>query len=94
MERTTQGRGGLLVNLYRDRSVSDTLIQKISKISKNLDEIKICHVCGTHEHVITHYGIRALLPENVQVVSGPGCPVCVTTQGEIEAAVNIAERGL
>ncbi|HNZ60650.1 MAG TPA: hydrogenase formation protein HypD [Methanofastidiosum sp.] len=81
------------MDLYRDRSVSDTLIQKISKISKNLDEIKICHVCGTHEHVITHYGIRALLPDNVQVVSGPGCPVCVTTQGEIEAAVNAAEKG-
>lgn len=80
------------MDLYKDRSAADTIIRKISEISKDLGEVKLCHVCGTHEHVITHYGIRALLPENVQVVSGPGCPVCVTTQGEIEAAVKVAEK--
>ncbi|HOC78081.1 MAG TPA: hydrogenase formation protein HypD [Methanofastidiosum sp.] len=81
------------MDLYKDRIASDILIKKIEAMAKDIDEIKLCHVCGTHEHVITHYGIRALLPKNIQVVSGPGCPVCVTTQGEIEAAVKVAEKG-
>lgn len=81
------------MDLYKDRIASDKIARKISDLSKDLGEVKLCHVCGTHEHVITHYGIRTLLPENVQVVSGPGCPVCVTTQGEIEAAVKVAEKG-
>ncbi|KYC53036.1 MAG: Hydrogenase formation hypA family protein [Candidatus Methanofastidiosum methylothiophilum] len=81
------------MDVYKDRKTSDIIIKKINDIAIGLGNQKICHVCGTHEHVITHYGIRALLPKNIEVVSGPGCPVCVTTQGEIEAAVKVAEEG-
>ncbi|CAJ36659.1 hydrogenase formation protein HypD [Methanocella arvoryzae] len=56
-------------------------------------EIKIMHVCGTHEYTITKSGIRSLLPANVKVVMGPGCPVCVTPQSEIDACVELAEQG-
>ncbi len=40
--------------------------------------IRVIHVCGTHEQTITKHGIRTLLPDNLEVLSGPGCPVCVT----------------
>ena len=66
------------MDLYKDRIASDILI-KIEAMHKDLDEIKLCHVCGTHEHVITHYGIRRYCQKY------PSCfwawvPVCVTTQ--------------
>ena len=41
-------------------------------------EIRIMEVCGTHTHEIFRLGIRSILPDNIQLISGPGCPVCVT----------------
>ena len=51
------------------------------------------HVCGSHEWTITHFGIRTLLPENVEVRAGPGCPVCVTPAADIDAAVRLSMEG-
>ena len=50
----------------------------------------VMHVCGTHEHTIARAGLRALLPRNVELLAGPGCPVCVTPQEEIARAAAIA----
>jgi hydrogenase expression/formation protein HypD len=49
-------------------------------------------VCGTHTMAIFRHGIRALLPETITLLSGPGCPVCVTAQGDIDAFVELARR--
>lgn len=49
-------------------------------------------VCGTHTVSIFRNGIRAMLPENLRLVSGPGCPVCVTAQRHIDAAIDLASR--
>ena len=68
------------------------LAEQIEKLAAGR-EIKIMHVCGTHEYAITKSGIRSLLPPNVKVVMGPGCPVCVTPQSEIDAIVELAEQG-
>ena len=68
-------------------------IELIKKLSAKLNkDIKIMHVCGSHEHVICKYGIREVLPENITVIPGPGCPVCVTTQREIDTAIYLAEK--
>ena len=57
--------------------------------------LRIMEVCGTHTHEIFRLGIRKLLPENIQLISGPGCPVCVTPAGFIDEAVFLAmERGV
>jgi hydrogenase expression/formation protein HypD len=72
-----------------------TLTKKIATHIKSLTppyEIKICHVCGTHEWTITHYGLRTLLPENVKVIAGPGCPVCILPAAEIDEAISLALR--
>ncbi len=52
------------------------------------------HVCGTHEQSITKHGLRAILPKNVRLISGPGCPVCVTPAKEVDAAVELARQGI
>lgn len=50
-------------------------------------------VCGTHTMAIGRYGIRSLLPDNIHLISGPGCPVCVTVPGYIDAAIALADAG-
>ena len=56
--------------------------------------LRIMEVCGTHTHEIFRLGIRKLLPKQVTLISGPGCPVCVTPVGYIDEAVFLAlERG-
>ena len=51
-------------------------------------------VCGTHSHAIARYGLRELLPDNLRLVSGPGCPVCVTPPEVIDAALELAGSGV
>jgi hydrogenase expression/formation protein HypD len=51
------------------------------------------HVCGTHEAAIARSGLRSVLPKNIKIVMGPGCPVCITPQGEIDAALAIVNKG-
>ena len=56
--------------------------------------LRIMEVCGTHTHEIFRLGIRGMLPEQVDLISGPGCPVCVTPVGFIDEAVWLAEHGV
>ncbi|WP_297062797.1 hydrogenase formation protein HypD [Thermococcus sp.] len=82
-----------VVQPYRDRGIAQKLVEKIREEAKTLDdEIRIMHVCGTHEDTITRSGIRSLLPENVKVVSGPGCPVCITPVEDIVAMQLIMKK--
>lgn len=53
-------------------------------------KFRLMEVCGTHTHEIFRLGIRNLLPENIELISGPGCPVCVTQVGFIDEAVMLA----
>jgi len=55
-------------------------------------QINIMEVCGTHTVSIFRSGIRSILPENLRLLSGPGCPVCVTSQGYIDVVLELAER--
>ena len=79
---------------FRDPHLAKRVAEKIQAISAKKGAVKICHVCGTHEWTITHYGLRSLLPENVEVIAGPGCPVCIVPASEIDEAVQIALRGV
>ncbi len=57
--------------------------------------VKIMEVCGTHTMAIARYGLRGLLPQGVELISGPGCPVCVTPSSVIDAAQRLASiRGV
>ena len=73
---------------YRDGAVAKALSQKIRDISTK--RIRLMEICGTHTMAIFRHGIRSLLPETIELVSGPGCPVCVTAMEEIDRAVKLA----
>ncbi len=64
----------------------------IRKVEK-CDKIKIMNFCGTHEWTATHYGIRDLLPPFLDVIAGPGCPVCVTPSHYVDIVVKLAREG-
>ncbi|MDO4953178.1 MAG: hydrogenase formation protein HypD [Synergistaceae bacterium] len=57
-------------------------------------KIRVMEVCGTHTHEIFRHGIRKLLPEDIELITGPGCPVCVTPVDFIDEALWLAERGI
>ncbi len=67
-------------------------VDKAREIVQGYDgpPLRIMEVCGTHTHEIFRQGIRGLLPENITLISGPGCPVCVTPTGYIDEAVALA----
>jgi len=73
---------------YRDSRLSRKIIEQIAAISHR--DLRIMEVCGTHTVSIFRNGIRTVLPENVSLISGPGCPVCVTDQKEIDTAIALA----
>jgi len=73
---------------FRDAKLAKRVIEQIRSIAPSYP-VKICHVCGTHEWTISHYGLRALLPESVDVIAGPGCPVCIIPAAEIDEAIKL-----
>lgn len=77
---------------FRDRQRADALVEVIHRLAPRAPT-KLVHVCGTHEITITHYGLRSLLPPQLEVLEGPGCPVCVTPVGDIDGAIELAEAG-
>ncbi len=82
---------------FRDPDAGRALAGQIQERGATLaakgGRVRMMEVCGTHTMSIARYGIRDVLPENVELVSGPGCPVCVTDTGYIDAAISLAERG-
>jgi len=73
---------------YRDAGIAQGLAKKIQTISQR--KIRLMEVCGTHTVSIFRSGIRSLLPDTISLLSGPGCPVCVTDQREIDAFIALA----
>jgi hydrogenase expression/formation protein HypD len=79
---------------FRDPELAKSVARKIHELTSKEKPIKICHVCGTHEWTITHYGVRTLLPSNIEVIAGPGCPVCTVPASEVDEAVELAMNGV
>ncbi len=77
------------INEYRDSELTRHLVDKIKHTSKH--PIRLMEVCGTHTVSIFRSGIRSVLPETISLLSGPGCPVCVTDQTDIDAFIELAK---
>ena len=76
------------MNEFRDRRVVLGFAERIKKLAEGCGKpMTFMEVCGTHTMAIYQYGIRSLLPQGVQLISGPGCPVCVTPNGYIDRAI-------
>lgn len=70
------------------------MLDDIRGIASSLPHTKIMHVCGTHEQSIVQYGLRSLLPDTVEIIAGPGCPVCITPKYDIDTAVFLTKKGM
>lgn len=70
------------------------LIEKIYNTAKGMPQTTIMEVCGGHTRVVIENGIRGALPKNISLVSGPGCPVCVTSQKDIDFMIALAKEGV
>lgn len=76
---------------YRDRDLVQGLARNIAHEASALTgPVRFMEVCGTHTMAIAHFGLKSLLPPLVKLVSGPGCPVCVTPVGYIDHALALA----
>ncbi len=78
-----------IINRFRIGPEMDAVASRLRKF-KLTRPVRIMEVCGTHTVSIFRHGIRDMLPDGVELISGPGCPVCVTPGGFIDAAVKIA----
>ncbi len=81
-----------ILSKYRDPELAKKIVEKIHIVADRIDEEKILLMsfCGTHEHTVTYYGIRSLMPSKIDLVAGPGCPVCVTPARIIDTAIKLA----
>jgi hydrogenase expression/formation protein HypD len=85
------------VDEFRDRGPAAALVREIDGLVGRLGAsrarpIQIMEVCGGHTHAIFRHGIQELLPPGLELVHGPGCPVCVLPMGRVDDGIAIAER--
>src|ERR1041385_1622432 len=78
------------IDEYRQSDLAAMLAQKIAGLTHL--PLKLMEVCGGHTHTIFKYGIEDLLPENIEMIHGPGCPVCVIPLGRVDDAISIAQQ--
>ncbi len=75
----------------RARALADALARNVAAIGR---PVSVMHVCGSHEQAIARFGLRAVLPPELTLIMGPGCPVCVTDGPEVDEAVALAAQGV
>ncbi|MBW4562334.1 MAG: hydrogenase formation protein HypD [Mojavia pulchra JT2-VF2] len=81
------------VDEFREPEKAEGLRREITKLSQQLGRhIKIMEVCGGHTHSIFKYGIEEILPDNIELIHGPGCPVCVMPKGRLDDAIAISQN--
>ncbi len=81
---------------FRDPEQARALAKALAGLCREIgrEPVSVMHVCGSHEQSIAKYGLRTLLPRALNVIMGPGCPVCVTDMPEVDEAVVLAQDGI
>ncbi len=78
-----------------EQRLLESHLERIRQTAAAIDgDVTVMEICGGHTNVILGYGIRDLLPDNVRLISGPGCPVCVSAQRDIDCVIELAGRGV
>lgn len=78
------------VDEYRDAGLAGELALDIARSASR--SIRLMEICGTHTMSIFRHGLRSLLPDSIELLSGPGCPVCVTAIGDIDRCIKLASE--
>src|SRR5689334_2883372 len=76
----------------RAAALADALERTVASIGR--DPVSVMHVCGSHEQAIAKFGLRSILPRQLNVIMGPGCPVCITDVPEVDEGVALARQGV
>jgi hydrogenase expression/formation protein HypD len=84
------------VDEFRDPEKAKVLLSEIHVLAEKLQKgksrpLQIMEVCGGHTHAIFRYGIESMLPDAIELIHGPGCPVCVLPMGRVDDCVTLAE---
>src|ERR1700719_4854971 len=80
------------VDEFRDPELITKASQEIYRLAAPERHYRIMEVCGGHTHSIYRFGLKDILPENIELIHGPGCPVCVLPMGRIDDGLSIAQR--
>jgi len=82
------------ISEFRNQDLARRLAQRIERIASTIKrQVRLMEVCGTHAMSILKFGIKEIIPSNVKLVSGPGCPVCVTPESYIDLACLYMKEG-
>ena len=81
---------------FRDPAKARALSAALARLTREIgrDTISVMHVCGSHEQAIARFGLRAVFPPALNVIMGPGCPVCITDVPEVDEGVVLARQGV
>ncbi|HEY0881651.1 MAG TPA: hydrogenase formation protein HypD [Archangium sp.] len=81
---------------FRDPVLGKKLGEKLTRVVDDIgrDPVSVMHVCGSHEQAIARFGLRSAFPKKLDVVMGPGCPVCITDVPEVDEGVALALSGV
>ncbi len=80
------------VDEFRDPEVITKTAEEIRRLADPKRHYRIMEVCGGHTHAIYRFGLKDLLPSNIELIHGPGCPVCVLPMGRIDDGLSIAQQ--
>lgn len=85
------------VDEFRDPAAAKAIVREIRGLADRIDTcrmrpLQIMEVCGGHTHSIFKFGIEKMLPDSIELIHGPGCPVCVLPMGRVDDCVELAER--
>lgn len=88
--------GGVKELKFRDPARGRALTETLQSVARGLGRspVSVMHVCGSHEQAIARFGLRSAFPEELDVIMGPGCPVCITDLPEVDEAVALARQGV
>ncbi len=79
------------IDEYRDAALAKALLARIERLAAKMNQsVTFMEICGSHTHALSRFGIRQLLPESIRLISGPGCPVCVTSVQDVDTALYLA----
>ncbi|MEK6630002.1 MAG: hydrogenase formation protein HypD [Acidobacteriota bacterium] len=81
---------------FRDPARARAMVDALTRLTVDIGRapVSVMHVCGSHEQAIAKFGLRAVFPRALNVIMGPGCPVCITDTPEVDEGVVLARQGV
>jgi len=80
------------VDEFREPQLISKTAEEIRRLAGTERHYRMMEVCGGHTHAIYRFGLKDILPENIELIHGPGCPVCVLPMGRIDDGLSIAQQ--